>query len=71
MVGGLIATRDAVEDGVGRKVDKFGAEVEAKLRELFRDVGVEYLGARGVSQAGFDRRQGGAMHDRLRELFEH
>ena len=42
-----------------------------KGEQLLRYLGVERLGSGGVRQTGFDRRQGGAMYDRLRELLEH
>jgi hypothetical protein len=52
-------------------VHELGAEVEAQLGELLRDLRIERFGARGVGQTGFDRGEGGAMYDRLRELLEY
>ena len=70
LVGGLVVAGDPVEDGVRRKVDQLGSDMETKLGEFPRDLRVQRAGLGGVGQTGLDCRQGGAMHDRLGELLE-
>ena len=70
LIGGLIVAVDAVEDGVGRDMDQLGPEVEAQLGELAGDLGVQFPGALRLGEAGLDRRQRGAVDDRMREFLE-